>query len=122
MRMRAANAIGRSPPSDPLVLTTLPGPPDAPARAHLSARSLKHGRAVTAAWREPRNNGAPITLYRVEFLDHRRRPVGRDGSVHPPADWADCLQEVGAGLLSGGGDQAVLEHTQVARHGTCGVQ
>ena len=96
LRVCAVNGIGRSPKSDMLVLTTLPGPPDAPATEPFTAHSLKHGRAVTALWVEPRNNGAPITSYRVEFLDHRERAVAEDGSIHP-GERAEHWQEVRAG-------------------------
>jgi hypothetical protein len=60
--VRARNAIGQSRPSGPSAPLFVPAaPPDAPVLAGMSWA----GRAVTASWFVPRENGAPITSYVV---------------------------------------------------------
>lgn len=60
--MRAGNAVGWGPWSEPLAAATAPDVPAAPAG--LSAKAV--GTAVRAAWEAPEDNGAPISAYELE--------------------------------------------------------
>ncbi|KAL4434999.1 hypothetical protein ABPG77_003824 [Micractinium sp. CCAP 211/92] len=62
LRVRAGNAVGWGPWSEPLAAATAPDVPAAPAG--LSAKAV--GTAVRAAWEAPEDNGAPISAYELE--------------------------------------------------------
>lgn len=62
LRVRAGNAVGWGPWSEPLAAATAPDVPAAPAG--LTAKAV--GTTVRAAWEAPEDNGAPISAYELE--------------------------------------------------------
>ncbi|KAG6443977.1 hypothetical protein O3G_MSEX003143 [Manduca sexta] len=60
----AYNRVGAGQPSSPLSFVTAPAPPDAPEPPVVS---IENPRVASIEWNPPRDNGAPISDYRVEM-------------------------------------------------------
>jgi fibronectin type III domain-containing protein 3 len=63
VHVRALNRIGAGPWSDEYQFKAGAAPPFSPTNLDAAVRSPTH---LTVSWQEPRNNGAPITEYRLE--------------------------------------------------------
>ncbi|ELT87402.1 hypothetical protein CAPTEDRAFT_151424 [Capitella teleta] len=68
-QVRALNKAGAGPWSETLDVVSGPGVPDPPKAIVVSCRS-SHGAVVS--WQEPLSNGAPITEYRLEWLQQQQ--------------------------------------------------
>ncbi|XP_018022847.1 fibronectin type-III domain-containing protein 3A isoform X2 [Hyalella azteca] len=64
--VRAVNAVGPGPWSEPLQVVSGPAPPEAPRCPQLACRSPT---VVCVSWDEPANNGACIEAYNVEVAE-----------------------------------------------------
>ena len=62
--VRVGNRIGFGPWSSPLTVTTAASVPNAPNKPDLTAKSSSQ---IYVEWREPTNNGAPVTKYQLEM-------------------------------------------------------